>query len=231
MERRADTWYLECKVPQYFKSWVEFTLQRQLQEQRRRKAESFNLWAANEDPNQAGWFPRWWSTSRVCFAVFSVSGSTPGCFTPGGDSQRSTRRRCCLSGWYASSRRKPQFVVGSDQCCAPGSLHRVSGRPPRGAISPTGSLDSVEAAHTTTDRGGRETGGVTLSLRSQASPQNCDTVEEEHHRDAGQVRMGGCCRSFWSICTVLSVLLCSTTGGAESCRPVVRGTCAAWDQL
>ncbi|XP_037535711.1 protein SFI1 homolog [Nematolebias whitei] len=59
MELRADVWFADCKLPQYFKSWLEFTLQRQLQEQRRRKAEAFNC------QRQYSWvFYTWWGQSE-----------------------------------------------------------------------------------------------------------------------------------------------------------------------
>lgn len=44
MERRADVWFAERTLPRCFQSWVEFTLQGQLREQRRFKAEAFNRW-------------------------------------------------------------------------------------------------------------------------------------------------------------------------------------------
>ncbi|XP_038142343.1 protein SFI1 homolog isoform X2 [Cyprinodon tularosa] len=42
MEHRADVWFAVRCLPRCFNSWVEFTLQRQMQRQRRFKAETFN---------------------------------------------------------------------------------------------------------------------------------------------------------------------------------------------
>lgn len=99
-------------LPRCFNSWVEFTLQRRLHKQRKHKAEVYNQWVTvflccNSFPNWVeliGLLSLW--NMIGLFTVLSDSASTHGYFTPGGDSQRSTKRRCFLSGWYASCRSK-----------------------------------------------------------------------------------------------------------------------------
>ncbi|XP_043977147.1 protein SFI1 homolog isoform X6 [Gambusia affinis] len=59
VERRADVWFAERTLPRCFQSWVEFTLQGQLQEQRRFKAEAFNR------KRQFAWvFHTWWGRAE-----------------------------------------------------------------------------------------------------------------------------------------------------------------------
>lgn len=43
LEHRADIWFAERRLPLCFNMWVDFTLQRRLREQRRRKAQVYNL--------------------------------------------------------------------------------------------------------------------------------------------------------------------------------------------
>lgn len=228
MERRADVWFAECKLPQYFKSWLEFTLQRQLQEQRRRKAEDFNWWAANSAPNQEGGFR--YSTSHVFFA-FSVDVSTPGCFTPGGDSQRSTRRRCCLSRWYVSSRRKLVWCWFSPVLCSRliASCFRLSSMRSDVAYGEPGfSGGSAHDNGSRRHRNRRRLAVFTFTGFSKKrwhsgrrTPQRYRTGEDRWVLSKLLIRLN------WS----LRLLLCLTAGEAESYRPVVGGTCAAWDQL
>lgn len=53
--------------------------------------------------------PQWVDeyVQMICLStVLSGGASAPGCFTPGGGSRRSSRKRCFLSGWYVNCRWK-----------------------------------------------------------------------------------------------------------------------------
>ena len=136
------------------------------------------------------------------FPVLSGSVSPLGCFTPGGDDQRRTRSRCCLSEWYVSCRWK-NYIVDYVSVYQTLTVHSLSGNSPRGAVPNAESLCLLVAKDRAADQWGGETGSFRASVPAATSPQDGDAVEGKQLWDTRQVRKSLNC------CSDLSVLVTS----------------------